>query len=493
VIADRYRPIEQIGVGGMATVWKAEDTVLGRHVAIKRLLPHLADDLAASERFAREARAAAKLSHPGIVTVFDTGEDADGPYIVLELITGETVSAQLARSGPMGPQEAGHMISQVAAALDHAHAAGVIHRDIKPANLIIEPDGRVRLADFGIARTLDDRGTITVSGELVGTISYLAPEILRGEPATPSSDIYGLGAVTYELISGRPPFSADSPAALLEAVRSSDVPSLDGLAPDPISTAVGRAMARAPEDRPDTAGAFAAELVGSATLVMAAAPVPGTAPAAGSEDPTVVLPAPPPPPKAPTRSNAPTRTSRPTSPVWPLLLLLVTFLGLAAAAISNGRDGEPGAATTVATSVPPAPTTVAPGTTVVPSTSIAPTTTVAPSSTLAPTTTTPVPTPESVAGEIGLLLASLVPPDFKHKDVRRLEDRVEKALEEWQAGDREQLREELERAFEDAGKLEASPERSLLLERLAELSELMGFRVEGLGNGEGNEGGDGND
>ena len=302
MIADRYRPIEQIGAGGMATVWKAEDTVLGRHVAIKRLLPHLADDPAASERFAHEARAAAKLSHPGIVTVFDTGEDADGPYIVLELITGETASAQLARSGPMGPQEAGLMISQVAAALDHAHAAGVIHRDIKPANLIIEPDGRVRLADFGIARTLDDRATITGSGELVGTISYLAPEILRGEPATPSSDIYGLGAVTYELISGRPPFSADSPAALLEAVRSSDVPSLDGLAPDPISTAVGRAMARAPEDRPDTAGAFAAELVGSTTLVMAAAPVPGTvdpAPVTGSEDPTVVQPATPPPPPPP--------------------------------------------------------------------------------------------------------------------------------------------------------------------------------------------------
>jgi serine/threonine-protein kinase len=492
VIADRYRPIEQIGAGGMATVWKAEDTVLGRHVAIKRLLPHLADDPAASERFAREARAAAKLSHPGIVTVFDTGEDADGPYIVLELITGETASAQLARSGPMGPQEAGLMISQVAAALDHAHAAGVIHRDIKPANLIIEPDGRVRLADFGIARTLDDRATITGSGELVGTISYLAPEILRGEPATPSSDIYGLGAVTYELISGRPPFSADSPAALLEAVRSSDVPSLDGLAPDPISTAVGRAMARAPEDRPDTAGAFAAELVGSTTLVMAAAPVPGTvdpAPVTGSEDPTVVQPAtpppPPPPPRAPTRSVAPARKSRPRSPVWPLLLLLVTLVGLAAAAILNGRDGEPGAATTVVTTVPPAPTTVAPSTT------IAPTTTVAPTTTLAPTTTTPVPTPESVAGEIGLLLASLEPPDFKNKDVRRLEDRVEKALEEWQAGDREELRHELERAFEDAGNFEESPERSLLLERLAQLSELMGFRVEGLGNGQGNEGGDG--
>lgn len=495
VIADRYRPIEQVGAGGMATVWKAEDTLLGRLVAIKRLLPHLANDPAASERFAREARAAAKLNHPGIVTVFDTGEDADGPYIVLELVTGEAVSAQLTRSGPMGPQQVGLMVPQVAAALDHAHAAGVIHRDIKPANLIVEPDGRVRLADFGIARTVDDRATITESGQLVGTISYLAPEILSGEPATPASDIYGLGAVTYELISGRPPFSADSPAALLEAVRRGDVPSLDGLAPDQMSAAVVHAMARDPKDRPDSAGDFATELVGSTTLVMAAAPAPAIpvpAPVASSEDPTVVRPAvtPPPPPPPTPRPRAPEGKAGSRSYAWPLVVLLVTVLGLGAAAIWNGLDGEPGTATTVGVTVPVTTTPSTVATTAAPTTILAPTTTLPATTTLPPTTTT-IPTPESVAGEIGLLLASMRPPEFRNRDVRSLEDRVEQALEEWQAGDREELQNELERAFEEAGNLEDSSERTLLLERLTQLAELMGFRVDRFGEEGGNGDGDG--
>ena len=207
MIADRYEPIEQIGTGGMATVWKAQDTLLGRLVAIKRLLPHLAGDPEAAERFKREAHAAAQLSHPGIVTVFDTGEDADSPFIVQELVDGTTLAAHVADTGPLGPQSVTDIVSQVAAALDHAHSVGVIHRDIKPANLIMAPDGRVRIADFGIAHTVDDPATITSSGELVGTITYMAPEILAGQPATPASDIYSLGAVTYEMLSGQPPVS----------------------------------------------------------------------------------------------------------------------------------------------------------------------------------------------------------------------------------------------------------------------------------------------
>ena len=292
VIADRYQPIEQIGTGGMATVWKARDTLLGRFVAVKRLLPHLAGDPEAAERFKREAHAAAQLSHPGIVTVFDTGEDADGPFIVQELVDGTTLAAHLAHTGPLGPQPVTDIVSQVAAALDHAHSVGVIHRDIKPANLIIEPDGRVRIADFGIAHTVDDPATITSSGELVGTITYLAPEILAGQPATPASDIYSLGAVTYELLSGQPPYQAPTPAALLEAVRIGDVPDLRGFAPDQMAHAVAGAMARDPVSRPETAGAFAATLMGSATMVMtttviAATPASPPVPK-GSEEPTVV-------------------------------------------------------------------------------------------------------------------------------------------------------------------------------------------------------------
>ena len=292
VIADRYQPIEQIGTGGMATVWKARDTLLGRFVAVKRLLPHLAGDPEAAERFKREAHAAAQLSHPGIVTVFDTGEDADGPFIVQELVDGTTLAAHLAHTGPLGPQPVTDIVSQVAAALDHAHSVGVIHRDIKPANLIIEPDGRVRIADFGIAHTVDDPATITSSGELVGTITYLAPEILAGQPATTASDIYSLGAVTYELLSGQPPYQAPTPAALLEAVRIGDVPDLRGFAPDQMALAVANAMARDPVSRPETASAFAATLMGSATMVMPTtviAATPSSPPVPnGSEEPTVV-------------------------------------------------------------------------------------------------------------------------------------------------------------------------------------------------------------
>ena len=343
MIADRYQPIEQIGTGGMATVWKARDTLLGRFVAIKRLLPHLAGDTEAAARFKREAQAAARLSHPGIVTVFDTGEDADGPFIVQELVDGTTLAAHLAQTGAMGSQPVIDIVSQVAAALDHAHALGVIHRDIKPANLIIESDGRVRLADFGIARTVDDPATITTSGELVGTITYLAPEILAGRPATPATDIYSLGAVTFELLSGRPPYQAPTPAALLEAVRSGDVPDLRSVAPDQMSTAVSEAMAKDPVARPATAGAFAATLTGSATMVMAAAPM--TPPvSAGSEEPTVVTERKSTPPSQVVPAGA-GRAAR-----WPFLLLLLAVVAVAAAAMSNAPDDGGGELAAVTTS-----------------------------------------------------------------------------------------------------------------------------------------------
>ncbi len=178
--------------------------------------------------------------------MFDSGEDVDGPFIVQELVEGTTLAIHLAETGPVAPESVVDIISQVAAALDHAHGLGVIHRDIKPANLILEPGGRVRLADFGIARTLDDAATITASGEMVGTITYLAPEILAGEPATVASDVYSLGAVTYELLAGRPPYQAETPAAMLEAVRSAEVPDLHGVAPDGMAAAVSAAMSKDP-------------------------------------------------------------------------------------------------------------------------------------------------------------------------------------------------------------------------------------------------------
>jgi serine/threonine-protein kinase len=470
VIADRYQPIEHIGTGGMATVWRAHDTLLGRFVAVKRLLPHLADDPDAAERFKREAQAAARLSHPGIVIVFDSGEDADGPFIVQEMVEGTTLAAHLARAGTLEAQPVIDIVSQVAAALDHAHSLGVIHRDIKPANLILEADGRVRLADFGIARTVDDPATITTSGELVGTITYLAPEILAGQPASPASDVYSLGAVTYELLSGQAPYRAPTPAALLEAVRIGDVPDLHGMAPDQMATAVSDAMAKEPSSRPETAGAFASALIGSATMVMAATPMaPPVHP--GSEAPTVVTERTP----SPAPPTVPARAGRRAR--WPLLLLLLAVAVVAAAAMTNGPGeggGELAAPTTtiapVTTTVPPPPTT---------------TTTIPTTSTTIPTTTTFVVTAESVAGEIGVLLGVLGPPEFRPRDIRRVEDRLERVMEEWEGDNRDELIRELERAFEEVADLEESQERDELMARLTQLSELMGFRVDQNGSGDG--------
>jgi serine/threonine-protein kinase len=471
MIADRYEPIEQIGTGGMATVWRARDTILGRVVAIKRLLPHLAGDPVAAQRFNREARAAAGLSHPGIVTVFDSGEDEEGPFIVLELIEGPTLADHLAETGPLDPASVVHIISQVASALDHAHAQGVVHRDVKPANVILEEGGRARLADFGIARAIEDPATITDSGELIGSITYLAPEILSGQPATPVSDVYSLGAVTYELLAGRPPYQAETPAALLDAVRQGSPPSLRGMAPDQMASAVSSAMAKNPAARPATAGELAAAMVGSATLVMgpkAISPAPGVL--VGSEEPTVVSDL----PLAPVGEAEGTPTSRVR---WSLAAGLLALLAVAATAMTMERDqGSAEEGTTLAA----ATTTITSTTTTLPTTTTVPTTT----TTIPTTTTVLADTPESVADDIAGLLAGLEPPEFRPKEVRQVEERLQRVMEEWEDDDRDELRRELERAFEDVADLEPSEQREELTARLVELAELMGFEVEQGGGGE---------
>ena len=489
MIADRYELIEQIGTGGMATVWRATDTLLGRSVAVKRLLPHLALDPAAAERFKREAQAAAGLSHPGIVTVFDTGEDDDGPFMILELIEGETLAARLTSVGPLAPALVVDIVSQVGSALDHAHGLGVVHRDIKPANLILEPDGRVRLADFGIARTVDDPTSITATGELVGTISYMAPELLEGGSPGPASDVYSLAAITYEMLAGTPPFSAETPAATIEAVRRAEPASLAGRVPDEMAAAVTAGMSRDLSRRPPSAGMFASGLVGAATLVLgqggAAAGLSSqsAAPSSflGSEDPTVVTSRqpPPPPPSAAEPVLAKGGRSR-----WPLLLVLLGVLALAAAAMTNDLSPTGSAGTLDDLGAAEDPTTIPTTTTTVPTT----TTTVLPSTTTIPTTTTVVDNPESVAVEIETLLASLQPPQFSPRDVRRIEDRLDRVMEEWESDDRDDLMRELERAFEAVSDLEQSADRDQLNQLFIQLAELMGFEVD-----QGGQGGDDDD
>ncbi len=261
-IADRFEVEEQIGSGGMATVWRATDKQLRRDVAIKRLHPHLASASEASERFKHEALAAAALSHPGVVQVFDAGEDEQGPYIVMEFVEGGTLGSLLQGERRLAPIRAAQIAAQVAETLHHAHQRRVIHRDVKPNNILIEASGRVKLGDFGIARSLEATHGLTGTGTLIGTVGYMAPERASGEEATPASDIYSLGVVLYEMLTGVAPFTGDSPVAVAVAHVTSRPEPPSRLAPIPLEleSVVVRAMAKNPHDRFASAGQMAEAL-----------------------------------------------------------------------------------------------------------------------------------------------------------------------------------------------------------------------------------------
>jgi tRNA A-37 threonylcarbamoyl transferase component Bud32 len=212
-------------VGGMASVYLADDRVLQRQVAVKVLRPPDAQDPSFVERFRREARAAARLSHPNIVTVFDSGSDGELHYLVMEYLPGESLAELLARQGRLAPRRAAELAMQVCAALAAAHAQGLVHRDVKPANVLLGGDGRVQVTDFGIAKaTAAD--TLTGSGVVLGTAAYLAPEQAQGGPVDARSDLYALGCVLYELLTGAPPFGsgADGPQVAVAARHVSEPP-----------------------------------------------------------------------------------------------------------------------------------------------------------------------------------------------------------------------------------------------------------------------------
>jgi eukaryotic-like serine/threonine-protein kinase len=289
----RYTVEATLGRGGMATVELARDAQLGRKVAIKRLFASLVDDETFQARFLREARLAAGLSHPNLVAVYDAGEEAGVPYIVMEYVEGETLAQLMRRTGPLPPDRAVEILLQVCAGLGHAHAAGLIHRDIKPQNLLVRHDGVVKIADFGIARTLQAT-QLTQAGTVLGTAAYLAPEQAAGQPVTAAADIYSLGAVSYELLAGRTPYEFDSLADLTFAQRQPPRP-IDGVPPQ-LERAVVGALAFRPEDRPESAAAFARELgqdeSTSATEVMPRTPtthVPRRALLAGTAGLAVLL------------------------------------------------------------------------------------------------------------------------------------------------------------------------------------------------------------
>jgi serine/threonine protein kinase len=254
----RYRLEGTLGHGGMALVYLAYDEELGRPVAIKVLAENLAGDESLRERFLREARLAGRLSHPNVVQVYDGGE-ADGRlFIVMEYVPGQT----LARCGKLPSDETVPLALQACAGLQHAHDAGLVHRDIKPGNLLLRPDGVLKVADFGIARAAENT-QLTQFGTVLGTAAYLAPEQAAGEEVTAATDIYALGAVLYELLTGRPPYRFDSLAELaqkqLEGVIT-PVRDIEPLVPEAVEAAVMRSLAREPRFRPRSAAALAHEL-----------------------------------------------------------------------------------------------------------------------------------------------------------------------------------------------------------------------------------------
>jgi serine/threonine-protein kinase len=254
LLAGRYRLTGRIAAGGMGEVWRGEDQLLNRTVAVKLLPTGRAGDEAFLARFRAEARFAASLSHPGIARVYDYGESSEfgGAYLVMELVEGEPLSAILARAGRLSPDATLDIVSQAARALDAAHQAGIVHRDIKPGNLLVAAGGTTKITDFGIATAVRaaQASHLTETGMVMGTAMYVSPEQATGAPVNDSSDIYSLGVVAYECLAGRPPFTAREPLAIAFAHKHEPVPALPPDVPPPVSDLVYHMLAKTPEERP---------------------------------------------------------------------------------------------------------------------------------------------------------------------------------------------------------------------------------------------------
>ena len=257
LLGGRYLLGERIGTGGMADVRRGRDVRLGRDVAVKVLRADLARDPSFQARFRREAQAAASLNVPSIVSVYDTGEDPHGvPYIVMEHVEGRTLRDVLREEGRLLPQRALELTADICAALDVAHAAGIVHRDVKPANVMLTRAGEVKVMDFGIARAAADTSGMTQTAAVIGTAAYLSPEQARGEHVDARSDLYSTGCVLYELVTGAPPFTGDSPVAVAyQHVREDPLlPSaFDTTLPAQVDAVVLKALAKNPANRYQTA------------------------------------------------------------------------------------------------------------------------------------------------------------------------------------------------------------------------------------------------
>ncbi|WP_449281917.1 protein kinase domain-containing protein [Leucobacter sp.] len=252
----RYELSSRIAVGGMGEVWKATDSIIGRTVAIKILKDEYMGDPGFLERFRAEARHAALVNHEGIANVFDYGEEQGSAYIVMELVPGEPLSAIIEREGRLPANRVLGIVAQTATSLQAAHDAGLVHRDIKPGNLLITPEGRVKITDFGIAR-IADQVPLTATGQVMGTVQYLAPEQASGHTATAATDIYSLGVVAYECLAGKRPFTGESQVAIAMAQINDTPPDLPADVPEPVRNLVMACLAKDAAGRPQTAAKLA--------------------------------------------------------------------------------------------------------------------------------------------------------------------------------------------------------------------------------------------
>lgn len=290
VLGDRYRFDRLLAAGGMAQVWEGTDLTLGRKVAVKRLHPHLAADDSFVARFRQEAVAAAKVSHPSIVSIYDTYSGEGDEAIVMELVRGVTLRQQLDRAGALEPATAAEITAQAAEALDVAHRAGLVHRDVKPGNILLCDDRRVKVADFGIAKAAEG-ADLTQEGMMLGTAKYLAPEQVQGGPVDARTDVYALGVVLYEMLCGQPPFAGDTDAATALARLHQDPPRarhVRASVPRALDDVAHRAMARDPAARHPSAAELRAAVLAAvrspgpgadATVLSTADPTPQPSPA----------------------------------------------------------------------------------------------------------------------------------------------------------------------------------------------------------------------
>jgi eukaryotic-like serine/threonine-protein kinase len=261
LLAGRYRLTDRIAAGGMGEVWRGEDVLLNRAVAVKLLPTGRAGDDSFLARFRAEARYAASLSHPGIARVYDYGESAEfgGAYLIMELVNGEPLSAILARAGRLSPDATLDIVGQAARALGAAHQAGIVHRDIKPGNLLVAGGGTTKITDFGIATAVRavQAAHLTETGMVMGTAMYVSPEQATGAPVDSSSDVYSLGVVAYECLAGHVPFMANEPLAIAYAHKHAPVPALPPDVPQPVAELVYDMLAKTPAGRPASAQAVA--------------------------------------------------------------------------------------------------------------------------------------------------------------------------------------------------------------------------------------------